>query len=55
MIVDSPGDRVDIELMALAINIVCVRKNAQLVCEGKGKATGELHETALLVLPQNIY
>lgn len=42
MILESPGDRPDIELMSLAINLACNKKNAQLLCAPSkgGKVTG---------------
>ncbi|XP_066913808.1 kinesin-associated protein 3-like [Clytia hemisphaerica] len=36
MILENPTDRVEIELIALAINLAANRRNAQLICEGNG-------------------
>lgn len=36
MILESAEDKVEIEVMALAINLVCNKRNAQVVCEKKG-------------------
>ena len=36
MILDCPNDRVEIELISLAINLVANKRNAQLICEGNG-------------------
>ena len=36
MILEAPGDRVDLELMCLSINLACNKRNAQLICESKG-------------------
>jgi len=37
MLLEAPGDRTDIELMALCINLAANKRNAQLMCEGKGE------------------
>ena len=38
---EAPGDRPDIELMALAINLACNKRNAQILCQAnQGKTTG---------------
>ena len=36
MILECPGDRVEIELIALTINLAANKRNAQLICEGSG-------------------
>ncbi|XP_023931109.1 kinesin-associated protein 3-like [Lingula anatina] len=36
MILESPGDRVDLELIALGINLAANKRNAQMICEGQG-------------------
>lgn len=36
MILECPSDRVEIELISLAINLVANKRNAQLICEGTG-------------------
>ena len=42
MILEAPGERVDLELMCLAINLACHKRNAQIVCESKGnRPSGE--------------
>ena len=43
MILEAPGERVDLELMCLAINLACHKRNAQIVCESKGnRPSGEV-------------
>ena len=36
MMLECPGDRIDLELIALGINLAANKRNAQLVCEGPG-------------------
>ena len=36
MVLENPTDRVEIELISLAINLAANRRNAQLICEGNG-------------------
>ena len=36
MMLECPGDRIDLELIALAINLAANKRNAQLICEGPG-------------------
>lgn len=36
MILESTSERVEIELIALAINLAANKRNAQLICEGNG-------------------
>ncbi|XP_041482280.1 kinesin-associated protein 3 [Lytechinus variegatus] len=36
MMLESPTDRLEIELVALGINLACNKHNAQLICEGNG-------------------
>ena len=36
MMLNCPGERIDLELMALGINLAANKRNAQLVCEGPG-------------------
>ncbi len=36
MILECPSERVDIELIALCINLAANKRNAQLICEGNG-------------------
>lgn len=36
MMLNCPGDRIDLELIALGINLAANKRNAQLVCEGPG-------------------
>ena len=36
LVLESPTPTVDSELMALAINLATNKRNAQLICEGKG-------------------
>ena len=36
MILECKSERVDIELIALCINLACNKRNAQLICEGNG-------------------
>ena len=36
MILECKSDRVDIELIALCINLAANKRNAQLICEGNG-------------------
>jgi len=36
MILEAPGDRVDLELMSLSINLATHKRNAQSMCESKG-------------------
>ena len=36
MMLESPSDRLEIELVALGINLACNKHNAQLICEGNG-------------------
>ena len=33
---ECPGDRIDLELIALGINLAANKRNAQLICEGPG-------------------
>ena len=36
MMLECPGDRIDLELIALGINLAANKRNAQLICEGPG-------------------
>lgn len=36
LMLECPGDRIDLELIALGINLAANKRNAQLVCEGPG-------------------
>lgn len=36
MILESTSEHVEIELIALAINLAANKRNAQLICEGNG-------------------
>ncbi|XP_022085406.1 kinesin-associated protein 3-like [Acanthaster planci] len=36
MILESPGERIELELVSLGINLACNKRNAQLICEGNG-------------------
>lgn len=36
LILECPTDKVEIELIALAINLACNKRNAQIICEGNG-------------------
>lgn len=36
MMLECPGDRIDLELIALGINLAANKRNAQLMCEGPG-------------------
>ena len=41
MMLECPGDRIDLELIALGINLAANKRNAQLICEGPGGPTGQ--------------
>ncbi len=36
MILETTDEQVDLEIMALAINLAANKRNAQLICEGHG-------------------
>ena len=36
MMMECPGDRIDLELIALCINLAANKRNAQIICEGPG-------------------
>ncbi|XP_033122038.1 kinesin-associated protein 3-like [Anneissia japonica] len=36
LVLSSPGDRIDPELVALCINLACNKRNSQIICEGNG-------------------
>ena len=36
MLMECPGDRVDLELISLCINLAANKRNAQIICEGPG-------------------
>ena len=36
LMLECPGHRVDLELVALGINLAANKRNAQLICEGPG-------------------
>ena len=36
LMLECPGDRIDLELIALCINLAANKRNAQLICEGPG-------------------
>ena len=47
MVLENPTDRVEIELISLAINLAANRRNAQLICEGNGLRLSLLLSTEL--------
>ena len=36
MVLESPDERIEPELIALGINLACNKRNAQLICQGNG-------------------
>lgn len=48
MILEAPGDRVDLELMCLSINLASNKRNAQLICESKGNKTSGITKRKLI-------
>ena len=59
MMLNCPGDRIDLELIALGINLAANKRNAQLVCEGPGlrllmRRAFKFHDPLLLKMIRNI-
>lgn len=59
MMLECPGDRIDLELIALGINLAANKRNAQLICEGPGlrllmKRAFKFNDPLLLKMIRNI-
>lgn len=59
MMLESPGENIELELIALCINLAANKRNAQLICEGPGlklllRRAFKFQDTLLLKMVRNI-
>ena len=59
MLLETKGDRLPLELVALAVNLAANKRNAQLICEGSGlkllmKRAFKFKDPLLLKMARNI-
>lgn len=59
MMLESPGENIELELISLCINLAANKRNAQLICEGPGlklllKRAFKFQDALLLKMIRNI-